>query len=59
MKMTEAELWELLSLDNTAGLNAMALYLTAASSFLVAAYLSAEKLSRFQALLSALLLCGR
>ena len=39
--MTEAELWELLNAYNSAGLTALALYLTTTSSFLVAAYLTA------------------
>ena len=36
--MSEAELWELLNAYNSAALTALALYLTTASSFLVAAY---------------------
>jgi uncharacterized membrane protein YesL len=48
--MTEAELWELLNAYNSAGLTALALYLTTASSFLVAAYLTAGNLTRYQTL---------
>ncbi len=46
--MSEAEIWELLNDYNTSGLNGMALYLTITSSYLIAAFLIGEKLTRYQ-----------
>ena len=46
--MSEAELWELFGEFNSIALTAMALYLTSVSSFLIAAYLVARNLTRYQ-----------
>ena len=46
--MSEAELWELVIACNDTGLTAIVLYLTTASSYLVAAFLVGTKLTEYQ-----------
>jgi len=48
--MNEVDLWMLLGQYNSYGMTAMALYVTVASSYLVAAYLAGAKLTRYEVL---------
>jgi hypothetical protein len=48
--MNQVDLWSLLGEYNSYGMTGLALYLTVASSYLVAAYLVGNRLTNFQAI---------